>query len=282
MKPIEKKIDFVLLVSVSNANPNGDPLNGNRPRINYDGYGEISDVCIKRKIRNRMLDLGADIFVQSDDKNADGIKCLSKRAALIKEKDKYAYAAAACQKWLDVRAFGQVFAFSGDKSEGGGVSVGVRGPVSIQSAISCSPVRCDTMQITKSVSSESEDKKGSDTMGSKHRIPFGLYEIKGAVNVQLAQKTGFSDEDAQLLKKALSTLFENDASAARPEGSMNVCRLYWWEHGCAAGDHPSLRVHNSVKVALKEGVKNPRSFDDYTVTVEELPGMEPEIIDGVW
>lgn len=275
------KIDFVLLVSVTNANPNGDPLNGNRPRINYDGYGEISDVCIKRKIRNRLLDNGNDVFVQSADNTRDEFKCLRERAeAHIKAKGD-AYAKAACEKWLDVRAFGQVFAFKGDKKDGGGVSVGVRGPVSIQSGISCSPVRCDSMQITKSVSSESGEERGSDTMGLKHRIPFGLYKINGAVNAQLAAKTGFTEADAEQIKAALLTLFENDASSARPEGSMAVCRLYWWEHNCPSGQHSSAAVHGSVKVTLKEGVKTPRSFDDYDVSLTEFDDLKPEILDGI-
>ncbi|MGM9681014.1 MAG: type I-C CRISPR-associated protein Cas7/Csd2, partial [Eubacteriales bacterium] len=189
---ITRKIDFELFVSAQNANPNGDPLDGNRPRVNYGGYGEISDVCIKRKIRNRMQDLGQCIFVQSDDRSDDGCKSLSERASQnIKSKDRDEYAAMACEKWLDVRAFGQVFAFKADKN---GVSVGVRGPVSIHQAVSCSPVDIQSIQITKSVNSEPSEKKSSDTMGMKHRVGFGLYVVKGSVNVQLAEKTGFSDE----------------------------------------------------------------------------------------
>ena len=128
MAALNNKIDFVVLVSANQANVNGDPLNGNRPRTDYSGYGEMSDVCIKRKIRNRMQDLGNDIFVQSADRSDDGCKSLSERASSnIKTKDINEYAKEACEKWLDVRSFGQVFAFKSKDSSG--VSVGVRGPV---------------------------------------------------------------------------------------------------------------------------------------------------------
>ena len=151
MAALENKIDFVALISVTNANCNGDPLNGNRPRTDYNGMGEISDVCIKRKLRNRMQDMGYAIFVQSDDRCDDGCKSLSDRAAAATKgiKDRSIYAQTACEKWMDVRSFGQVFAFkSTDKN---GVSVGVRGPVSIHQAGSISPVEIEEMQITKSV-----------------------------------------------------------------------------------------------------------------------------------
>lgn len=133
MSELKGKIDFTLFVSADNANPNGDPLNGNRPRINMDGYGEISDVCIKRKIRNRLQDLGQKIFVQSDDRTddpytslkdrADGCEELKTQIGNKKNANRDACAAIACKEWLDVRAFGQVFAFKGIP-----VSFGVRGP----------------------------------------------------------------------------------------------------------------------------------------------------------
>ena len=167
MAALENKIDFVALISVTNANCNGDPLNGNRPRTDYNGMGEISDVCIKRKLRNRMQDMGYAIFVQSDDRCDDGCKSLSDRAAAATKgiKDRSIYAQTACEKWMDVRSFGQVFAFkSTDKN---GVSVGVRGPVSIHQAVSISPVEIEEMQITKSVNGETGEKRASDTMGMK-------------------------------------------------------------------------------------------------------------------
>ncbi|WP_418665923.1 type I-C CRISPR-associated protein Cas7/Csd2 [Allofournierella sp.] len=281
MSLLQNKIDFVVLVSVERANSNGDPLNGNRPRTDYNGYGQISDVCIKRKIRNRMQDLGADIFVQSDDRRSDGFGSLSERASttLGKIKDREEYARLACEKWLDVRSFGQVFAF---KATGGdGVSVGVRGPVSIHQAVSISPVEIDSLQITKSVNGDPSEKRSSDTMGSKHMVRFGLYKIKGAINVQLAQKTGFTAEDAALIKECLRTLFENDASSARPEGSMQVYKLYWWQHNCPSGQYSSAKVHSLVSVRLKEGLKAPSAVDDYSITLAQLPGLSCEVIDGI-
>lgn len=281
MSILSNKIDFAVLVSVTMANPNGDPLDGNRPRTSYNGFGEISDVCIKRKLRNRMQDMGQHIFVQSDDRCDDGCKSLRERANAVlgKTKDRDEYARIACETWMDVRSFGQVFAFSAsDKS---GVSVGVRGPVSIHQAVSLSPVEVKSLQITKSVNGEPGEKRSSDTMGSKHIVRFGLYLVKGSINVQLAQKTGFTNEDAGIVRECLRTLFENDASSARPDGSMEVCRLYWWEHNCPCGQYSSAKVHRSLHVALKDGVEQPDSFEDYDVTLDTLPGLACEIIDGV-
>ncbi len=275
MTKLNNKIDFVLFVTAEHCNPNGDPLNGNRPRMDASGNGEISDVCIKRKIRNRMIDLGCEVFVQSDDKKTDEFDSLSERAkaALGDIKDSAEYAAKACEKWLDVRAFGQVFAFKSDKN---GVSVPVRGPVTVRTAVSVDPVDVTTMQITKSVNSEPAEKKSSDTMGSKHFVPFGLYKICGSINVQLAEKTGFSQEDAEIVKQCLATLFENDASSARPDGSMEVVAMYWWKHDSKLGKYNSAIVHRSVKAIKKEGVVVPTSFDDYVITVQPLDGLTPE------
>lgn len=277
---LTNKIDFVALVSVSNANPNGDPLNGNRPRTDYDDFGEISDVCVKRKIRNRMQDLGCKVFVQSADNTNDGFKCLSERAKSIGlENSSEAYAAKACKEWIDVRSFGQVFALKG-KNNSEGVSIGIRGPVSIQISPSVDPVDIVSMQITKSVSTEDASKKGSDTMGTKHFVRYGLYVIKGSINVQLAEKTGFSDNDADIIKKCIETLFINDASSARPEGTMVVNKLYWFKHNCKDGQYPAYRVHNSIRIEKNAGVNVPKSFDDYTITREELPGLDCEEIEG--
>lgn len=277
MAAIKNKIDFALVIGVNGANPNGDPLNGNRPRQTVDGLGEISDVCIKRKIRNRIQDLGVEIFVKSDDRSDDGFKSLRERANdVIKQygKDREKFADAACAKWYDVRAFGQLFAMKGDGKDG--LSVGIRGPVSIRPAFSISPVNITSTQITKSVNSETGDKKGSDTMGMKHRVDFGIYLLCGSINVQLAQKTGFSDEDAELLKTALSTLFENDCSSARPDGSMDVIKMIWWRHNCPSGQYSSAKVHNSVKIIPK--CDQPRSAEDYEISVGNLDGLTGEII----
>ncbi|MCR5729824.1 MAG: type I-C CRISPR-associated protein Cas7/Csd2 [Ruminococcus sp.] len=281
MGVLQNKIDFTLLITAKNANPNGDPLNGNRPRENYDGLGEISDVCIKRKIRNRLQDMGEKIFVQSDDRCDDGFDSLRARAdgneaiksiSKGKNTDRDEYAKTACAEWIDVRSFGQVFAFKGDA-----VSVGVRGPVSIQQAVSVSPVDIVSMQITKSVNSEGgKEGKASDTMGMKHRVEFGLYVINGSINCQLAEKTGFSDEDAEKIKQALLTLFENDTSSARPDGSMEVCRLYWWKHEGKTPKYSSAKVHRQLEVRLKDGISRPSTFEDYDIKLSELDGLTCE------
>jgi len=276
----DKKIDFAVLVSVTNANPNGDPLNGNRPRTDYKGFGEMSDVCIKRKIRNRMQDMGKQVFVQSDDRTDDGCISLKERAKELKTiKSQEEYARIACETWLDVRTFGQVFAFDGFNCK----SVGVRGPVSIHQAVSVDPVDAYSIQITKSVSSDrkNESERGSDTMGMKHFVRFGLYQFKGSINVQLAEKTGFTQEDAETVKEALRTLFVNDASAARPDGSMEVVRVYWWEHNCKDGQYSSAKVHRLLKVQPKVTVDAPASVDDYEIVLEELPGLACEVIEGM-
>jgi CRISPR-associated protein Csd2 len=299
MEALKNKIDFAVIICVKNANPNGDPLNGNRPRVNYDGYGELSDVCIKRKIRNRLMEAGHSIFVQSDDNRIDDYKSLRDRSEGelkdIDMKDEKKYREEACKKWIDVRAFGQVFAYKGGarkgkkEVEGGeaqgddkGVSIGIRGPVSVHSAFSVSPVSVSSIQITKSVSGEGDGtKKASDTMGMKHRVDHGVYVFYGSMNPQLASKTGFSDEDAEAIKQALINLFQNDASSARPEGSMEVHKVYWWKHNCKNGQYSSGKVHRSLKVSLKPGVSEPKDIDEYDIELQELSGLTPEIIDGL-
>lgn len=277
---LANKIDFEAIITVSNANPNGDPLGGNMPRTDYDNYGEISDVCIKRKIRNRMQDSGHAIFVQSDDRCDDEKASLKDRAKdLEKIKDADAFYKTACEKWLDVRTFGQVFSFKSFECS----SIGIRGPVSIHLAKSADPVDVQSMQITKSVSGEKKDgeKRGKDTMGVKHFVRFGLYTVKGSINVQFAEKTGFTEEDAETVKECLRTLFVNDASAARPDGSMEVLKLYWWKHNCKDGQYSSAKVHRLVNVSLKEGLAVPTCADDYDITLNSLDGLACEEIDGM-
>ena len=276
MATLQHKIDFALIFTAKNANPNGDPLGGNRPRTTSDGLGEVSDVCLKRKIRNRLQACGNDIFVQMDENNTDGKKSLSDRfngflATLSKEEqgNKDAVAEKVCEKWFDVRAFGQVFAFK-KTSNTAEVSIGVRGPVTIQSAFSKEPIVIESIQITKSVNSETttDGKKSSDTMGMKHRVNNAVYVTYGSISPQLAEKTGFSDADADAIKSALVSLFEGDESSARPSGSMQVLKVVWFQHNSKSGQYSSAKVHNSVKVE-KDG----------TVTLEALDGLQYEILE---
>lgn len=299
MTTLQNKIDFAVIFSVRNANPNGDPLNGNRPRTDYSNYGEVSDVSIKRKLRDRLLERwihagrndgdGNMIYVQADDRKADDAASLRDRLeeAFGKELSKIGkekLATQACERWLDVRAFGSLFALKGDKSKKGkkkavgggdedgdtGVSIGVRGPVTVQSAFSVEPIDVTSVQITKSVNGEGDGVKvSSDRMGTKHRVDRGIYVFKGSINPQLADRTGFSDADADAIKTALTRLFENDESSARPSGSMEVLKVIWWKHNSRAGQHSSARVHRSLGV-------NP----DGSYRLDLLEGLVAEEIDG--
>lgn len=288
---LTNKIDFAVVFTVKKANPNGDPLNGNRPRVDYEGLGEVSDVCLKRKLRNRLQDMGEDIFVQSDAnrKEGDTFRSLKDRFdnnAEIKKAtgDREKQVNIACQTWYDVRAFGQVFAFKKDKksddNEGSdSVSIGVRGPVSLQSAVSIAPVDIYSQQITKSVNLETDkkdpDKKGSDTMGMKHRVEYGVYVTYGSINCQLAEKTGFSNEDADKLLAALKSLFVNDESSARPSGSMKVESVVWWKHNCKNGQYASADVHESIDIQVDEISRKP------IVSIKTLlDGLTPVIYSG--
>lgn len=295
MTALKHKIDFAAILVVNHANPNGDPLDSNRPRKLDDGRGEISDVCIKRKLRNRLLQAGHGIFVQSDDSRTDAYRSLRARAEgeIPAEawKDEVLFRDLACAKWLDVRAFGQLFAYKGagkkkrgdeaDDSKGDSVSIGIRGPLSIHPAFSINRIAISSIQITKSVNSEGDGfKRASDTMGMKHRVDHGLYVLYGCINPQLAEKTGFSEEDAEAVKSALLNLFRNDASSARPEGSMEVHKLYWWQHNSAIGQYASAKVHRTLQVRPREMLDAPSSIEDYEITLSELPGLVPEVIEG--
>jgi CRISPR-associated protein Csd2 len=294
---LTNKIDFAVVFKVVNANPNGDPLNGNRPRTTYDGLGELSDVCLKRKMRNRLMEAGHNIFVQSDDNKMDEHTCLRSRAEAVLSwnKPQKQIAEKACATWFDVRALGQLFPFKpkagkkgkGEEGEDSGddksVSIGIRGPVSVHAAFSVSPVSVTSTQITKSVSNDPDGKKrGSDTMGMKHRVDRGIYAFFGSMNPQLAAKTGFSDEDAAAIKAVLPRIFENDASSARPEGSMEVLKVVWWQHNCPSGQASSAKVHRSLTVKDTDDSVELLSFESGKGPNDSAGNWpRPEIIDGV-
>ena len=281
-KALNNKINFVAVIVVDMANPNGDPMADNMPRTTLDGFGEITDVCIKRKIRNRMMDLGNEIFVKPDDRCDDGCDTLAKRAeknGFKKIKDRDEFYEKACDLWTDVRTFGQVFSLP---KAFGVKSLGVNGPVSVREILSVEPVEIVSTQITKSTSGDKEEGKerGSDTMGMKHYVRHGVYVIRGSISAYKAEKTGFTDEDAELLKECLRTLFVNDSSAARPEGSMEVYKLFWFKHSSKLGQYSTPKVHRSVKVSVKPEVDIPKSIDDYDIALAPLPGLEVEEIEG--
>ncbi|MBQ9431304.1 MAG: type I-C CRISPR-associated protein Cas7/Csd2 [Kiritimatiellae bacterium] len=273
--PIQNKVDFAVIIGVNHANPNGDPLNANRPRQTIDRLGEISDVCLKRKIRNRLLEMGEEIFVQSDDNRSDEYRSLKARFDASEVAASEDVRRAVNEKWLDVRAFGQVFAF-GDTGSGA-VSIGIRGPVTIQSAYSLEPIVPESIQITKSVNLETNeanpDKKDADTMGMKHRVSSAVYVAYGAITPQLAEKTGFSADDAEKIKNALRSLFEGDASSARPEGSMEILAVIWCEHNSPCGQYSSAHVHREIKDAIDKDGK----IDEEKVR-KSLSVLEPQFL----
>lgn len=286
MSILEKKIDFIVFFAVNNANPNGDPLMGNMPRTDYDGFGEVSDVCIKRKIRNRMQDLDNDIFVQSQDRTKDEHKSLESRfnANFNSKIVDDVVAKESCENWIDVRSFGQVMTFQKR-------SLGIRGPVSVSLAKSLDPVDVITLQITRSTNgmqAEVGKTRSSDTMGSKHYVEFGLYKFSGSINCYFAEKTGFTEDDAEIVKEALRTLFVNDMSSARPDGSMEIKKLYWFRHPNKLGVASSAKIHALVQASLNKGVEKPLSFGDYAINLDEERllsykqlGLDLEEIEGL-
>ena len=253
------KFDFIMTFTVSNANPNGDPLAGNMPRTNASGYGEVSDVCIKRKIRNRLQDNGFDIFVKSKERSDDGCKSLESRYKNFFNKDvtDIELEKAFNEKWIDVRGFGQVITYDNR-------SIGIRGPISIGIAKSLNPVSIENMQITKSINGmEAKNEKGvsPDTMGMKYFVEFGTY-----INAYFAEKTGFGESDVDAFKEALRTLFVNDSSSARPDGSMEVQDIFWFEHSCPVGNVSSAKIKNLVKWDESDEHK---CYEDYNIRIDE-------------
>lgn len=280
MDPIKHRIDFVAIVVVNGANPNGDPLGDNWPRTDSVGFGEISDVCIKHKLRNQM-----EIAFKDGGKDCDEVLVTAaandrtntiRRRIEAKDNGKLAEIVfdkkrpngekvdALCKAFRDVRTFGSLLAITADKKndEEGGVSIGVRGPVTIQTAKSVDKIDLVSMQITKCISTSGDGDKTSDTMGMKHCVERAAYTIKGSCNAYLAEKTGFSDEDAEALKEALKNLFFCDESAARPAGTMEVNELFWCESPSKMGSISSGAVFRSFGVTPKD------EFPFYNVVVD--------------
>lgn len=298
-KSIQNKIDFAVFFSVENANPNGDPLNENRPRTTSRGLGEISDVCIKRKIRDRVKESKKEILIEMTEKpdqtlftkineikekiereNKDKKKLTGPELSLHLSQE-------ACKKWFDVRAFGQVIPLKEIIKEG--LSIGIRGPVSIHPAFSLHTIRVTNTQITKCMNNIYEEKgKSSDTMGLKHRIDWGIYRFYGSINPQLAEKTGFTQEDAELLRKILPRLFENDCSSSRPEGSMRILKVLWWIHENKNPKYSSAYLYDSLKFLEKKDAEgqlfeqNTRLLQDpYTENLKEKIVERLEPLEGV-
>lgn len=282
---LEQKIDFMVTIEVREANANGDPLSGNMPRTNANNQGIISDVAIKRKIRNRMQDMGHSIFVQANDRIEDGLNSLEKRfkAQFSGKESDEEINEKANQIWLDVRSFGQVFTYLKDRS------FAIRGPVSVSMAHSLEPIIISSLQITRSTNGVEPKKAGgrsSDTMGTKHFVDYGVYVFKGSINTYFAEKTGFTAEDAEVLKETLITLFENDASSARPEGSMRVREVFWFTHSNKLGNVSSARVFDLLE--FDEEKQDKSSYEDYAIGLKQAElaefqakGLKVEILEGL-
>ena len=264
---INNKIDFIFTIEVSGANPNGDPLTGNMPRIDNRGFGEISDVCLKRKIRNRMQDMGNEIFVKSLDRSDDGFRSLEKRFENIFKKDvsDEEVEKRANEMRIDIRSFGQVFTYQKR-------ALGIRGPVSISIAKSIEPIEVTTMQITKSISGmepSAGKTRSADTMGTKHFVDYGIYVVNGSVNSYFAEKTGFNENDIETLKECIKTLFINDISSARPDGSMEVKDIFWFNHSSKVGDVSSGKIKELLRYDLPDAETLKPKYENYNIRLDE-------------
>lgn len=267
------KVDFALIITARKCNPNGDPILGNIPRQDIDGFGEMSSVCLKRKIRNRLLDMGQNILVKSTDpldgnmnysikKAVDSVSELKK---LEKSKRYEEFFKKACETWFDVRAFGQVFAL---KQLGEASSIGIRGPVSIGIATTLEPVDISQIAVAKTTNWESNSlQKDKSTIGEKWIVNKGVYVAYGAISPQLADKTGFSENDVELLKQALIDILENDASDARPSGSMEST-LIWAHHNNSAG------VARSAVLQHAFNIQPSNEYPFFVYTTPDIKGLD--------
>ena len=280
-EPIKNRYDFVILFDVENGNPNGDPDAGNMPRVDPEtGLGLVTDVCLKRKIRN---------FVEDVKEDADGYRIYIKDQVPLNRSDAEALSALGvdkdlkaakkndpdldrkirdymCSHYYDIRAFGAVMT----TFVKGALNCGqVRGPVQLGFARSIDPILPQEVTITRiAITPEADAEKKGTEMGRKYIVPYGLYRAEGYVSANLARKvTGFSEEDLQLLWQAILNMFENDHSAAR--GKMAVRELIVFKHESELGNAPAYKLFDAVQVERREDVDVPRRYGDYIVTVDE-------------
>lgn len=275
MEPIKNRYEFTVIFDVENGNPNGDPDAGNMPRIDPEtSAGLVTDVCLKRKIRNFVEIFKEDepyynILVKPDKalntKFTEAYEAIGEKTGQ-KGKNPEAVRAARdyiCQNYFDVRTFGAVMSTGNDPC---GI---VRGPVQISFAKSVDPIFTQDITITRQART-TEDKRdtGETEMGRKSIVPYGLYRADGYVSAMLAQKiTKFSEEDLELLWKAIINMFEHDRSAAR--GKMCVRKLYVFKHDSVLGNAPANVLFDKIVISKKDGVEVPRSFNDYEITVDK-------------
>jgi CRISPR-associated protein Csd2 len=288
MTAIANRYEFVLLFDVENGNPNGDPDAGNTPRVDPEtGHGLVTDVCLKRKIRNH---------VTLDKDGAEGFKIYIQEKAVLNRINEGAYkfydlvpeknklpknvedalrvTGWMCSNFYDIRAFGAVMTTGTNCGQ-------VRGPVQLAFAKSVEPILSQEISITRmavTTEAEAEKQQGDNrTMGRKHIVPYGLYVAHGFVSAALAEKTGFSEEDLDVLWNALVNMFEHDRSAAR--GLMSSRKLFVFKHDSKMGNAPAHKLFDLIDIQRAEGSSGPaRSFKDYTVTVSDVPnGVELDV-----
>lgn len=288
--PIQNRYEFVILFDVENGNPNGDPDAGNMPRMDPEtGHGLVTDVCLKRKIRD---------YVQMKYEDAPGHKIYIKDGVPLNTSDREALTATGvgekdlkthkksdpdidqkicnymCETFYDIRTFGAVMTTFVKAALNCGQ---VRGPVQIGFAKSIDPIVPQEVTITRvAITTEADAERKGTEMGRKHIVPYGLYRAEGFISANLASKvTGFSEEDLELLWEALINMFEHDHSAAR--GKMALRELIVFKHECILGNAPSYKLFERVKVHRREGVTAPRSYEDYLVEIDE--GAWPEKVE---
>ena len=280
MKQLDNRYEFIMLFDVENGNPNGDPDAGNMPRVDAEtGHGMVTDVCLKRKIRNYIDSVyegqpSYNILIKTD-KSLNRKFTEAYEACDLKTKEKGKNASSVsiardyiCKNYYDVRTFGAVMSTGDDPC---GI---VRGPVQINFAKSLDPVLPQEITITRqAITKESNIEKKETEMGKKTFIPYGLYRAEGYVSALLAHKTNFTEEDLEILWNAIVNMFEIDHSAAR--GKLCMRKLIIFKHATVLGNAPSHVLFDKVLVEKKAEVEVPRRFSDYTVTIEEMPeGVE--------
>ena len=280
-EPIKNRYDFVILFDVENGNPNGDPDSGNMPRVDPEtGYGLVTDVCLKRKIRNYVETAKEDtkgyriyikdqVPLQRSDAEALTYLGVNKDLKAAKKEDPTLDGKIRdfmCQNFYDIRTFGAVMT----TFVKGSLNCGqVRGPVQLSFARSVDPILPQEITITRvAITTEADAEKKDTEMGRKYIVPYGLYRAEGYVSANLARKiTGFSEEDLQLLWQAILNMFENDHSAAR--GKMAVRELIVFKHDSELDNAPAYKLFNAVHVKHTAGVVVPRQYSDYVVTVDD-------------
>lgn len=274
---MNNRYDFLFLFDCKDANPNGDPDAGNLPRIDAEtGQGLVTDVCIKRKIRNFVQTTRTDMniyfkeFAVHNNQHDEAYVGIGK-GDLSKEKKKKPDQAVKneardwmCENFYDIRTFGAVMSTDINCGQ-------VRGPVQISFARSIDAIVASEHAITRTSVTKVEDIEKERTMGRKFTIPYGLYQAQGFVNPYLAEQTKFSDEDLELLFTALENAFQFDQSAARPAGSMNPRALIIFKHSSQLGNAPSHKLFELVTVKKKDGIEVPRAFSDYEVKINGQP-----------